>query len=59
MTTSQLEPSEIASCLLVDDLTDPASGEHAMQALLTNIVELPPVRRDLSTNPDRRTYLSG
>ncbi|RCW39675.1 phenylalanyl-tRNA synthetase alpha subunit [Halopolyspora algeriensis] len=39
MTTSQLEPSEIAACLLVDDLTDPASGDHAMQALLTNIVE--------------------
>ncbi len=39
MMTSQLEPSEIVACLQVHDLTDPANGDHAMQTLLTNIVE--------------------
>ncbi|NYH80659.1 phenylalanyl-tRNA synthetase alpha chain [Actinopolyspora biskrensis] len=39
MTTPQLDPSEIAACLQVRDLTDPACGDHAMQTLLATIVE--------------------
>lgn len=39
MTTSQLEPSEIAAYLQIQDLTDPACGQHAMQTLLTSIVD--------------------